>query len=160
MMEAVRTSETSVDNHFTRQYIPEDNSEHHTRRRENLKSHILMRSFAFDRNYRKVEYNGPEKPYIRLFIDCNKDVTLFRLERYIFILIPCIQERAETRSFIPTANVFFRTTHGTSRILHSVVIILHIPHKFLRPRCLVSGKYRNGNVSRGMALSLHIIKVG
>jgi hypothetical protein len=38
-MEAVRTSETSVDNHFTRQYIPEDNSEHHTRRRENLKSH-------------------------------------------------------------------------------------------------------------------------
>jgi hypothetical protein len=40
MMEAVRNSETSVDNHFTRQYIPEDNSEHHTRRRENLKSHI------------------------------------------------------------------------------------------------------------------------
>jgi hypothetical protein len=27
MMEAVRTSETSVDNHFTRQYNPEDNSE-------------------------------------------------------------------------------------------------------------------------------------
>jgi hypothetical protein len=27
MMEAVRTSETSVDYHFTRQYIPEDNSE-------------------------------------------------------------------------------------------------------------------------------------
>jgi hypothetical protein len=25
-MEAVRTSETSVDNHFTRQYIPEDTS--------------------------------------------------------------------------------------------------------------------------------------
>jgi hypothetical protein len=38
-MEAVRTSETSVDNYFTRQYIPEDNSEHHTRHRENLKSH-------------------------------------------------------------------------------------------------------------------------
>jgi hypothetical protein len=27
MMEAVRTSETSVDNYFTRQDIPEDNSE-------------------------------------------------------------------------------------------------------------------------------------
>jgi hypothetical protein len=27
-MEAVRTSETSVDNHFTRQYNPEDSSEH------------------------------------------------------------------------------------------------------------------------------------
>jgi hypothetical protein len=39
MMEAARTSETSVDNHFTRQYIPEDSSEHHTRRRENFKSH-------------------------------------------------------------------------------------------------------------------------
>jgi hypothetical protein len=39
MMEAVRTPETSVDNHFTRQYNPEDSSEHHTRRRENLKSH-------------------------------------------------------------------------------------------------------------------------
>jgi hypothetical protein len=28
-MEAVRTSETSVDNHFTRQYNPEDSSEHY-----------------------------------------------------------------------------------------------------------------------------------
>jgi hypothetical protein len=41
-MEAVRTSETSVDNHFTRQYNPEDSSEHHTRRRENLKSEIKV----------------------------------------------------------------------------------------------------------------------
>jgi hypothetical protein len=39
MMEAARTSETSVDNYFTRQYIPEDKSELHTRRCENLKSH-------------------------------------------------------------------------------------------------------------------------
>jgi hypothetical protein len=29
MMEAVRASETPVDNHFTRQYIPEDNSKQH-----------------------------------------------------------------------------------------------------------------------------------
>jgi hypothetical protein len=41
MMEAVRTSETSVDNYFSRQYIPEDNSELHTRRRENMKSHTI-----------------------------------------------------------------------------------------------------------------------
>jgi hypothetical protein len=40
-MEAARTSETSVDNYSTRQYIPEDNSELHTRRRENFKSHIF-----------------------------------------------------------------------------------------------------------------------
>jgi hypothetical protein len=31
MMEAVCTSETSVDNHFTRQYNLEDNSEHQIR---------------------------------------------------------------------------------------------------------------------------------
>jgi hypothetical protein len=30
MMEAVCTSETSVDNHFTRQYNPEGSSEHHS----------------------------------------------------------------------------------------------------------------------------------
>jgi hypothetical protein len=48
-MEAVRTSETSVDNNFTRQYIPEDNSEYHTRRRENFKSQIAYRlSFPID----------------------------------------------------------------------------------------------------------------
>jgi hypothetical protein len=29
MMEAARTSETSVDNYFTRQYFPEDKSEIH-----------------------------------------------------------------------------------------------------------------------------------
>jgi hypothetical protein len=29
MMEEVRTSETPVDSYFTRQYIPEDNSEHY-----------------------------------------------------------------------------------------------------------------------------------
>jgi hypothetical protein len=41
IMEAARTSETSVDNYFTRQYIPEDKSGLHTRRRENFKSHII-----------------------------------------------------------------------------------------------------------------------
>jgi hypothetical protein len=40
MMEAARTSETSADIQLTRQYIPED-SELHTRRRENLKSHSV-----------------------------------------------------------------------------------------------------------------------
>jgi hypothetical protein len=42
MMEAARTSETSVDTQLrTRQYIPED-SELHTSRRENLKSHKII----------------------------------------------------------------------------------------------------------------------
>jgi hypothetical protein len=46
-MEAARTSETSVDNYFTRQYIPEDNSELHTRRNENLKSHLPENAYEF-----------------------------------------------------------------------------------------------------------------
>jgi hypothetical protein len=46
MMKAACTSETSVDNYFTRQYTPEYNSELHTRRRENLKSHIPYTLFG------------------------------------------------------------------------------------------------------------------
>jgi hypothetical protein len=45
MMEVARTSETSADNYFTRQYIPEDKSELHTRRHENLKSHNMKLSY-------------------------------------------------------------------------------------------------------------------
>jgi hypothetical protein len=56
-MEAVHTSETSVDNHITRQYIPEDNSEHHTRRRENLKSHKVKLYFYY--NFVIKELNHP-----------------------------------------------------------------------------------------------------
>jgi hypothetical protein len=50
MMEAENTSETSVDNYLTRQYIPEDKSELHTRRRENLKS-LLLHSSLPTRKY-------------------------------------------------------------------------------------------------------------
>jgi hypothetical protein len=46
MTEAPCTSETSVDNYFTRQYIPEDKSELHTRRHENLKSHKAYYKFG------------------------------------------------------------------------------------------------------------------
>jgi hypothetical protein len=47
MMEAARISETSVDNYFTRQYIPEVKSELHTRRRGNLKSQIAFKKCSF-----------------------------------------------------------------------------------------------------------------
>jgi hypothetical protein len=57
MMEAVRTSETSVDNHFTRQYNPEDSSEHLTRRRENLKSHIID-TLCYFHNYNAAYIDG------------------------------------------------------------------------------------------------------
>jgi hypothetical protein len=42
MMEEARTSETSVNNYFTRQYIPQEKSELHTRRREYMKCHIYF----------------------------------------------------------------------------------------------------------------------
>jgi hypothetical protein len=43
MMEAIRTSETSVHYEITRRYIPEGTSLH-TRRRESLKSHMSLTS--------------------------------------------------------------------------------------------------------------------
>jgi hypothetical protein len=61
MMEAVRTSETSVDNHFTRQYNPEDNSEHHTRRRENLKSHKNPKV------HHRIHNSSPPNDYHKIF---------------------------------------------------------------------------------------------
>jgi hypothetical protein len=54
LMEAARTSETSVDNYFTRQYIPEDKSELHTRRRENLRNltqKLLLRFALLQHSY-------------------------------------------------------------------------------------------------------------
>jgi hypothetical protein len=62
MMEAVRTYETSVDNYFTRQYIPEDNSEHRImlpRRQiwgmENAMFNLCMRTYkGYQINIRTV----------------------------------------------------------------------------------------------------------
>jgi hypothetical protein len=51
MMEAARTSEMSVDIQLrTRQYVPED-SELHTHRRENLKSHMFEFMFCFIKHH-------------------------------------------------------------------------------------------------------------
>jgi hypothetical protein len=56
-MEAARTSETSVDIQLrTRQYIPED-SELHTRRRENFKSHIFQQYFLKSHRRYKMYIN-------------------------------------------------------------------------------------------------------
>jgi hypothetical protein len=51
MMEAVRTSETSVDNQFTRQYIPEDNSEHHRQIQFVIKEQSEISGFRGGENY-------------------------------------------------------------------------------------------------------------
>jgi hypothetical protein len=62
MMEALRTSETSVDNYFTRQYNPEDSSEQvHFHYR--LRSHIrlaIFKSVSF--RILKLELNKPSVP--------------------------------------------------------------------------------------------------
>jgi hypothetical protein len=57
-MEAQRTSETSVDNYFTRQYIAEDNSELHARRRENLE--ISQEVFTADREHSRNEISNDD----------------------------------------------------------------------------------------------------
>jgi len=75
VVQAVRSSETSVDNYFTRQYIPEDNSEHHTRRRENLKSHRVT-IFSWPWLRRLVAVLSPWRPafapgsvYVRFVVE-------------------------------------------------------------------------------------------
>jgi hypothetical protein len=64
----------SVDNHFTRQYNPEDSSEHHTRRRENLKSHkveVVPKRDGKTISWNKVEEYRINKP-IQQFKKKNK----------------------------------------------------------------------------------------
>jgi hypothetical protein len=85
-MEAARTSETSVDNHFTRQYNPEDSSEHHTRRRENLKSHkdflicsiylMLLEKWRF-RSFWSSRDKGCMQNIDRVLTAASMKVTLF-----------------------------------------------------------------------------------
>jgi hypothetical protein len=57
MMEAARTSETSVDNHFTRQYNPEDSSEHQFRPvyRIYYKMENIFKSLDFNQTGRKLQ---------------------------------------------------------------------------------------------------------
>jgi hypothetical protein len=64
-MEAVRTSETSGDNQFTRQYNPEDSSEHHTRRRENLKSHEIIAFYSIVRTIRNQYTQSAESVILK-----------------------------------------------------------------------------------------------
>jgi hypothetical protein len=69
MMEAVRTSEKSVDNHFTQQYNPEDNSEHHTHHRENLKSHMVV-CLPLDPSLNGAKLSE-DNGFLRMMIICN-----------------------------------------------------------------------------------------
>jgi hypothetical protein len=45
MMEAVRASKISVDSYFTRQYIPEDNSEHQLKDSFNPSEAVVYREY-------------------------------------------------------------------------------------------------------------------
>jgi hypothetical protein len=67
MMEAVRTSETSVDNHFTRQYNPEDSSEQHVHKMEDnrLPKELL--------NYHPKGRRRPGRPLKRLLDDMTAE---------------------------------------------------------------------------------------
>jgi hypothetical protein len=60
MMEAVRTSETSVDNNFTRQYNPEDSSEHHCLKDVYICKYDREQSFLSTRKCKKVPQGGKQ----------------------------------------------------------------------------------------------------
>jgi hypothetical protein len=65
MMEAVRTSETSVDNHFTRQYNPEDNSEHQvnlTVRFQKMKAYIRKKGYDTNETAHFPPCSHPQQP--------------------------------------------------------------------------------------------------
>jgi hypothetical protein len=66
MMEAVRTSETSVDNYFTRQYIPEDNSE------------LLLSVLCCCVKYNLCHLCRTQFSEIRCQPDCKRDTDLYR----------------------------------------------------------------------------------
>jgi hypothetical protein len=57
MMEAERTSETSVDNHFTRQYISEDNSELQKDQHRQLHSYKSLKTSCYI-IYRSASWGG------------------------------------------------------------------------------------------------------
>jgi hypothetical protein len=64
--------ETLIDNYFTRQYIPEDNSEHHTRHREDLKSHkeetaIIISKLSKQIRMKRRDKRGLSKKLRRIF---------------------------------------------------------------------------------------------
>jgi hypothetical protein len=86
-MEAARTSETSVDNYFTRQYIPEDESELHTRRRrENLKSHSVLKVTHIGfllRTRSKCAYRFSIYNNVRYFCDSCHEVHYWLRMRYV-----------------------------------------------------------------------------
>jgi hypothetical protein len=79
MMEAVRTYETSVDNHFTRQYIPEDNSEHH---KHKCSWHHLFSLFFFINKSEAYEVTVCVAVSLHIFVKFSSDVILWRWPRF------------------------------------------------------------------------------
>jgi hypothetical protein len=67
MMEAVRTSETSVDNHFTRQYNPEDSSEHHAF----ISVHVIGRLVGCGGGSLTSQNCDLYRPVVHLWVICD-----------------------------------------------------------------------------------------
>jgi hypothetical protein len=73
MMEAVRTSETSVhSNESTRRYIPDD-SKRHTRRRDNLKSYMYQT---------RVDSNTNSLCLFAVLYICEKSMSHLKMENF------------------------------------------------------------------------------
>jgi hypothetical protein len=100
-METAYTSETSVDNYFTRQYIPEE----HTRRRENLKSHIVLN--MFNRIIFEIVKCGVPTEVQTEFLNIIWRSFGFKGLIYDFSVRGCLCRRGETMSLQPPTGLLF-----------------------------------------------------
>jgi hypothetical protein len=91
-------SETSVDNLFTRQYNPEDSSEHHTRRRENLKSHIdiFKPTIGNESSHEIINDNGVKVVNFATSKNLVVKSTMFPIAAFINTPGPLLMDRRTT----------------------------------------------------------------
>jgi hypothetical protein len=118
MTEAVRTSETSVDNHFTRQYNPEDNSEHHTRRRENLKSHIAhVSGRRIQGSYLSTETQNNSWLLLALWVLITQKEQWDNIRNNIFPgTCPQSHSRLSAKNAWTTSRILFATNYGAAEL--------------------------------------------
>jgi hypothetical protein len=128
-MEAARTSETSNDNYFTRQYIPEDNSELHTRRRENLKSRMSYGILWFITVFAKVSH-GPWTTIHSMHTQLHQD-PLFNIILILPRGFPLSSHNQslmkEARSSSETSvNIYYTVIHPIKQTINSKESVLKL----------------------------------
>jgi hypothetical protein len=153
MMEAVRTSETSVDNHFTRQYNPEDGSEHHTRRRENLKSHIpSFINFHFEHSLKPFIPSGSSVSLNKYYMTHHTETNIRRISSLQHLRNVCNCTKYRTLFALHTT-----LTRGSSVVQqmnwpgdHPATLAFHLGHAAL-PFCQRESWFQANSNSRAIS---------